>query len=612
MKAAFRKLDLLLHCDEREHVTALLQELGVIHLELNNNFRNEALEELELRKSRVLKAIECIESYTKNENFRQIKDDSAGAVTDQLINEILTLKLEKESLQQEIELLNKHHQKLIPWGDFDPEKLKKLEKAGLKIILYAADRKAFRDYHFKDILTEVIYEGSDRTYFAVLSASQAVSIPFERVELPALRISDIAHKKDKLQTVADEITTSISNHLPLIPALKKELLTIENEWKLLLAKGSYTRYASGKVLHISGWFPANVEDKLTHYLEQEKISYLVSDPTSTDKVPVLLKNHKYPKLFETITKVFQLPNYYEMDLTPFIAVFYPILFAYCLGDAGYGIILLFVAIIGWFTFLKSSRSMAVLGVILGLFTTILGVVKSGSLFGQPITTDESNPLFQFLAQYIFIPDDNDVVFNAFNVALMIGVVQILTGIIISIINKIKYHGFIQSLSQQGKLLMVISLIWLFLADMQGVEPLQPFEALRKVLLALGVILVLFFHDLKQPVLSRTASGILPLFFILTGILGDVLSYVRLFALGVASSVLGLVVNQIGANIMEGAWWGIVLGVVFMLIGHSLNFALATLGAFVHPLRLTFVEFYNNANFEGGGVAYSPLRKIESS
>ena len=110
--------------------------------------------------------------------------------------------------------------------------------------------------------------------------------------------------------------------------------------------------------------------------------------------------------------------------------------------------------------------------------------------------------------------------------------------------------------------------------------------------------------------SRTASGVLPLFFILTGILGDVLSYVRLFALGVASSVLGLVVNQIGTTIMGDTWWGILLAIVFLLVGHGLNFALATLGAFVHPLRLTFVEFYNNANFEGGGVPYKPLRKIK--
>jgi V/A-type H+-transporting ATPase subunit I len=99
-----------------------------------------------------------------------------------------------------------------------------------------------------------------------------------------------------------------------------------------------------------------------------------------------------------------------------------------------------------------------------------------------------------------------------------------------------------------------------------------------------------------------------LFFIFTGVLGDVLSYVRLFALGVASSVLGLVVNQIGMQIMGNEWWGIIIGIVFLIFGHTLNFCIAVLGSFVHPLRLTFVEFYNNAQFKGGGEIYKPLKK----
>ncbi len=108
------------------------------------------------------------------------------------------------------------------------------------------------------------------------------------------------------------------------------------------------------------------------------------------------------------------------------------------------------------------------------------------------------------------------------------------------------------------------------------------------------------------------SGLLPLFFIFTGIMGDVLSYVRLFALGVVSSVLGLVVNEIGMQIMSSSWWGILIGIIFLLFGHSLNLALAVLGAVVHPLRLTFVEFYNNAQFEGGGIEYKPFKNVTNS
>jgi V/A-type H+-transporting ATPase subunit I len=91
-------------------------------------------------------------------------------------------------------------------------------------------------------------------------------------------------------------------------------------------------------------------------------------------------------------------------------------------------------------------------------------------------------------------------------------------------------------------------------------------------------------------------------------LGDILSYVRLFALGVTSGVLGLVVNQIGTDMIGESWYSYVMAILFLIFGHSLNLALAVLGSFIHPLRLTFVEFYNNAQFEGGGKAFESFTK----
>jgi V/A-type H+-transporting ATPase subunit I len=283
------------------------------------------------------------------------------------------------------------------------------------------------------------------------------------------------------------------------------------------------------------------------------------------------------------------------------------MFAYCLGDAGYGLIFLVASLIGWFSFFKNTRSLALLGMILGLMTTVMGLVKSGSVFGIP-TNSQQWEVFEVLGKYVMVPDDRDFIFNAFNVALMIGVAQIFMGIFISIYNKFRYEHWTNAISQIGKLFIVFGLIWIFLADMQEIVTLQQFGILRQILLVGGIILVLFFHDMTQALPARAASGLLPLFFIFTGVLGDILSYVRLFALGVASSVLGLVVNQIGMQIMENSWWGVIIGVVFLLFGHTLNFCIAVLGSFVHPLRLTFVEFYNNAQFKGGGKEYRPFRK----
>jgi V/A-type H+-transporting ATPase subunit I len=238
----------------------------------------------------------------------------------------------------------------------------------------------------------------------------------------------------------------------------------------------------------------------------------------------------------------------------------------------------------------------------------LGIIKSGTVFGIPIVENQDVPLFAWLSQYMFIPDGQEFAYNAFNVSLLIGLFQIIVAIIIAIIRKIRYQGFIYSVATFGKLLMVISLVVLFLGGMQNSEALEPYVPSAYVVVSLGTLLVIFFHDPDMSVGKRIGGSILPIYFILTGLLGDTLSYIRLFALGVASSILGLVVNQIGSEIMSGGGLMIAVAVLFLIFGHSLNLAMASLGAFVHPLRLTFVEFYNNAEFQGGGLPYEPFRK----
>ncbi len=613
MKARFKKIDLLIHYRDRQQTTSMLQELGAIHVELDANFRSEDIESLELQTTQFNRAIEYIESVEEVPNGNPKLHGKKKLTATEVVEKALALKHQQENDQQKAELLKKNKLRLEPWGDFDLAKVSRLAESGLSIHFCIADKKEYREDELTRLTYTIVNESADRIYLVVITSKDNVlPIPFEVIELPTMKIADISEREDQIKQRHKERTDHIRDLAAYLPQVREELVHIANHRNLALAQGSGKEYAEGHIIHLTGWLPAGMQDRIVHYMDKQQVAYTLSDPAPKDKVPVLLENPKYPKLFEAITRIFQLPGYYEMDLTPFIAVFYPILFAYCLGDAGYGLILLIAAIAGWFTFLKDSKNMAFLGIVLGIFTTLMGIVKSGSVFGIPTTNGTDHPVLQYLAQYVMIPDDRGVVFNAFNVALLIGVVQIITGIVVSIINKIKYTSFVAGLPQIGKLLMVVSLIWMFLADMQGVVALQPLAIIRQIMLVSGVLLVMFFHDMSSPIVTRAASGLLPLFFILTGILGDVLSYVRLFALGVASAVLGLVVNQIGMQIMGDTWWGLLLGIIFLLLGHALNFALAALGSFVHPLRLTFVEFYNNAQFEGGGIPYNPLRKIKLS
>ena len=603
MKASFKKLTLLVFHQQRRHITEMLQEMGVLHIELDKDFHSDTIANLEQEKNKLIKTIEIIESH-ESKNLVTSNHDSEPVNC--VVTQVLDLKHRMEATIAERESLLRDKLHRIPWDDFDLSSIEQLRANGVMVKLCIANKKDYYAFNFGELIHEVVQISGNQVYFVVIGKSET-PIPFESVKVPKCTLSQLIEAEEQLQLKNEEIQETLASYAACLPNLKAELTRLNNQLDFAKAQGSFNEHQQGHILSMIGWFPQEVEQDVIHYLKTEQLTYAIDHPEPNEDVPVKLKNNSYSKLFEPITNIFELPNYYEWDSTPLVAVFYPIMFAYCLGDAGYGVIFFLSAFFGWFSFLKNKKSLAILGMVLGLITTVMGLVKSGSVFGLPTNSQEWE-VFKMLGDYVLIPDDRAYIFNAFNVALMIGVAQIFLGIFVSIYNKFKYEHWTNGLSQIGKLLIVSGVIWIFLADMQEIEALQQLGPLRQILLLCGIVLVLFFHDMSQSLPSRAASGLLPLFFIFTGILGDVLSYVRLFALGVASSVLGLVVNQIGMQIMENSWWGILIGVVFLIFGHTLNFCIAVLGSFVHPLRLTFVEFYNNAQFKGGGKAYQPFRK----
>ncbi|MDX1627839.1 MAG: V-type ATPase 116kDa subunit family protein [Fulvivirga sp.] len=607
MKEKFKKLILLSHENDKHRLIADLQNLGVLHIEKEITKETEEMEAVIQQQNTVKNVINRLTDYEQ-----QVTTSARDLSTADVVDRVIEIEKSIDHLRQQIEANKKELERLNPWGDFSYSKFKPLIERGYHIFLANIPKRTFSQLDLTGFTHEVINETSQHIYLMLITRKSNPEIQIDYFHLPESSPSDIQkminNQKDQLLLLKEKL----ANYASYLPDLRSEYNKENDRLELLKAENSLKSHVKGKLYSLSGWFPIEKENLVREFLDNQQAGYIIREPYKNEDVPVLLKNRKYTKLYEPITGIFELPNYYETDLTPFIAVFYPILFAYCLGDAGYGFVLAMLMAAGYFTFLKGKRRVAILGFILGAVTMLMGLVKSGSLFGIMLLPDHKSPWIQFLSQFVLIPDDSDFIFNAFNVALMIGVVQILTGIIISIYTRARYEGSIYALNPTGKLLIVLSLIWVFMADMQNISWLMDYEFLRYGMLITGMLLVIFFHQLDLSVGKRVANAVMPLFFIFTGLLGDVLSYVRLFALGLASSVLGLVVNQIGDQIMEGGLVSLVIGILFLIFGHTLNFGIAALGSFVHPLRLTFVEFYGNAAFKGKGLIYKPFGKSLTS
>jgi len=197
--------------------------------------------------------------------------------------------------------------------------------------------------------------------------------------------------------------------------------------------------------------------------------------------------------------------------------------------------------------------------------------------------------------------------DLFYVALTLGTIQVLFGMLLKAISRMRQSGFMAGLSTLGWMLFIIGLVRLLLPSIITASP----AAWAAPLTYAGMALILLFNDLNANIFLRVGKGLWEIYGV-TGVFGDILSYVRLFALGVSGSILGIVINEISWSLRTIPYIGYGLTFVGLVVGHTGNMLLGMLSSFVHPLRLTFVEFYKNAGFEGGGKPYRPFRRIQGA
>ncbi len=350
---------------------------------------------------------------------------------------------------------------------------------------------------------------------------------------------------------------------------------------------------------LEGWLPKTKDLNLNHYLEKHPILFIKNKPTPQDNIPVLLKNNRFSRLFEPIGALFSLPDYAELDLTVFFAPFFMLFFGFCLGDAGYGLLFLIGGAI--YKPYAGKKLIPYLSLIqlLGVATIIFGII-SGTLFGINLIETEI-PITKNFRTLFLNPD------KMFSLSLILGGIQIIFGLFIKAANRSIQYGFNYALATCGWLILILGTIIYVLLSAAGI--IAKSNTILYTILCFGGIFILFFSDPGLTVFARIGKGVWDVYSTLTGIFGDLLSYIRLFALGLSSAILGFVINDIGLQILGSSKiLGPVFFVVFLLVGHTLNILISSLGSFVHPMRLTFVEFYKSAGFKGGGVEYKPFKK----
>ncbi|MDF1548386.1 MAG: V-type ATPase 116kDa subunit family protein [Bacteroidales bacterium] len=574
-----------------------LQALGVLHvIEKKTEINDEEHKKFQLI-NRINKVIKFLEK-------REVEKTDNCPYADglKIIDEIIYKQKELTELQQNLASVKKEIINTEPWGDFSNEIIRKLNKHNLFLRFFTISKKKFDENLNEQQNLQVINEYNNRVYFVIIQQeNEELNIDADEVKLPKNGLSEIKKKAAEIEEKILKINNDLDHYSETcIPLIKRERDAVSSTKDFLKVIENTEHAADGKMKILEGWVPSSNKEKTREFLNKNEILYIIDDATKNEKVPILLKNNRFSRLFEPIGKLFSLPSYSELDLTVFFAPFFMLFFGFCLGDAGYGLLFLLGA--GFYKLKANKEIKPLLSLIqiLGIATIIFGII-SGTFFG--INLIEAD--IKYLTNYktLFLNPD-----NMFNLAIVLGALQIVFGITIKAINQIKQYGFKHSLATFGWLIILLgSAIYVTLTEL---DYIATNNNILYTILSVGGFLIVFFSDVEISIAARIGKGVWDIYSTVTGIFGDLLSYIRLFALGLSSAILGFVINDIALQILDSApIIGPVFFVIFLLLGHGINILISSLGSFVHPMRLTFVEFYKNAGFAGGGKEYKPFSGV---
>ena len=605
------KYSFILLTGEKEGFLEQLQELGVVDISRSVKPVDQDSSEMLAKATKAKKTIEFLAGidYTKDADYEAISKTTTH-IEGSPVEYVDGCKARISVLESDLANTLKQVSARYPWGEFDKAALDGLADLGYKVRYYSVDEKRFDPQWAELYPLQVVSNHNKKVWFVTVSPKDEVySFPVQETAAPEGTAAQADAEVADIKSEIVKCKAGLMNAKDYIPAIKESCNSDLVELDRYLADNAAVGVAEDMLTVFTGFAPAENDTELVEAFEKMGILYIKEDAVQEDNPPIKLKNNWFTRQFEVFTEMYGMPVYTEFDPTPIVAPFYLLFFAMCMGDAGYGIILLLFGLllnkgilkVGMFDGLGNIISL------LGAGTILVGTVL-GTFFGTSLFDAAWVP--QWLKSCMIVGDIEIPSIGVLNIqmilAMGIGIFHICLAMTVKAICYTKRFGIKENIATWGWLLLIVGGVVLALL---GVGKILSPEAMKWAVIAVGGISALAIYIFNTPgrnPLVNIGAGLWDTYNMATGILGDVLSYLRLFALGLAGGMLGQAFNNLAISVKGDSpvtWLPFVL---ILVIGHVMNIMLSGLGAFVHPMRLTFMEYFKNAGYEGKGAAYNPL------
>ena len=581
-----------------------LRNLGVLHVKEINSIRdNSDLQTLLSERKRLAQAIRFCEGINKHSGMALTP---AGKVNKEdglrLEEQLEVLQEKKHKLLATKASLEKDIAYMELWGDFDYKNIRLLKEAGYELNFFSCPTSHYEPKWGDEYNAFLVNNVQSVTYFVtVTKVGTPIDVDAERAKMPTQGLSELQADYNRLgasmKALEKETESFAAQHYETLVEADK---LVQDEFNYQNAWAQTDREAEDRLMVLEGFVPTEEASSLEAGLEQRGYYFRQLAIEEEENVPIKLRNNAFSRLFEPITRMFSLPNYTEFDPTPFFAPFFMLFFGLCFGDGGYGLLVILVC-----AYFKRKASQQVKDYLslfqyFGLAALIVGTC-TGSFFGIALA---SVPALVAVKDY-FVSSDNLMTFS-----IIIGLVQIVFGKAVAALKTMEQKGTKYGIAPMAWVFVIVALLCALGLPMLNVQLPEMVKSICFGIAGLGLLIAFFYNSPGKNIFLNFGTGLWNTYNMASGLLGDTLSYIRLFAIGLTGSILGGVFNSLAIDMTEGM--NIFLRIIVMLLilvaGHAINFGLCTISSLVHPLRLIFVEYYKNAEFEGGGKDYRPFKK----
>ena len=637
MIVPMKKVSLIIRENKKNETLKKLRKLGIVHIEIAEG----SGERLASLREQIALLESAIFTIGKKKNVEPKDVDAAEALS--VATRIQALDAEKKQCGAERIALSSELDRLKSWGDIDPSSLSDLEAKGYEISLYEMPKAEYEllDESIKTVRIDVT---KSTVRFMLLKSNKeeldeaVTALNTYRLALPQLSTGEMKKRLSKLSTRIDEIDETIASNACYVESIKRAVGATEKEIE-------FETYATGmsdeklspesesplSVSYFTGYIEAENLDRLKQTAQSNSWGLLVEEPSIEDNVPTKLKNNKFVSLIYPLTDFLgTVPGYFEYDISGWFLAFILIFFGIIFGDGGYGLFICAVAAIPIIKSLIAKKQISPMFLLVGLFglSTVLWGTLTCTWFGltpeqlpawlKSLSIPVISNVYADKIWYPFWTNGTVGLTTAQNLQIFCFSLALIQLTVAHIKGALRNKGSIKMLGDIGSILQLLGIYYLVLSLVVNAEVFSfglvigsiPVGTVAIALIGIGFVLSFVFSNYEGSIIKSILSSLTNIVSVLLGVVNvfsDIVSYIRLWAVGLAGAAISATVNELAGPLL-GNFMFMILAIVLLVFGHGLNMILNVLSVIVHGIRLNTLEFSSHLDMSWSGHKFKPFKE----